>query len=139
MPDPFDLDRFVQAQQGVHERVCAELRSGRKQSHWMWFVFPQIAGLGQSAMSRLYAISSKEEAAAYLDHEVLGARLRECTRLVNAVEGRSIRAIFGSPDDMKFHSCMSLFASVAPHEPLFREALQKYFGGELDPETVTRL
>ena len=137
--DPFDLQRFVDAQAPVYERVITELREGRKRSHWMWFVFPQIAGLGSSPMAQRYAISSRAEAAAYLAHPVLGPRLIECTRLVTATEGRSIHDIFGSPDDMKFHSSMTLFAEAAPGEEDFRAALDKYFGGESDPATLARL
>ena len=126
MSDPFDLQRFVEAQDPVYSRVVSELRSGRKTSHWMWFVFPQMRGLGQSAMATKYGISGPDEAAAYLRHAVLGARLRECTGLVNQIEGSSIDDIFGSPDNMKFHSCMTLFESVATeqsHKDLFRAAL----------------
>jgi len=140
MQDRFDLQRFVSAQQGVYEQARAELREGMKRSHWMWFVFPQVRGLGSSAMSRRYAIASLEEAAAYLEHPVLGPRLRECTALVLQAEGRSIDRIFGSPDDMKFRSCMTLFdrADRAP-ERIFGAALQKYFGGATDPQTLERL
>src|SRR5574338_913021 len=106
--DPFDLQRFVDAQAPVYDRVRAELRRGRKQSHWMWFIFPQIASLGHSPMAQRYAISSLEEVKAYLEHPVLGARLRECTRLILAVEGRSARGILGPPDDMKLRSCLTL-------------------------------
>jgi uncharacterized protein (DUF1810 family) len=137
--DPFDLQRFVDAQAPVYERVITELREGRKRSHWMWFVFPQIAGLGSSPMAQRYAISSRAEAAAYLAHPVLGPRLIECTRLVTATEGRSIHDILGSPDDMKFHSSMTLFAVAAPNSADFRAALDKYFGGESDPATLARL
>ena len=140
MSDRFDLQRFVAAQQGVYEQAKRELRDGLKQSHWMWFVFPQIQGLGFSAMSRRYAISSVAEAAAYLEHPVLGPRLRECTRLVLQAEGRSIHQIFGSPDDMKFRSCMTLF-DRADRDPerLFAAALRKFFGGAPDPHTLERL
>jgi len=139
MDDPYDLQRFVAAQAPVYQQVCAELRAGRKATHWMWFVFPQIEGLGRSATARKYAISSREEATAYLRHPVLGARLRECTRLVNQVEGRSIHEIFGSPDDLKFHSSMTLFARLASDNADFKHALRKYFGGEEDPTTLDRL
>jgi uncharacterized protein (DUF1810 family) len=139
MDDPHNLQRFVDAQQPVLSRVEAELRAGRKASHWMWFVFPQVSGLGYSATSRKFAIASRAEAEAYLLHPVLGARLRDCTRLVNAVQGRSAREIFGSPDDQKFHSCMTLFAAVAPDPAIFAEALQKYFAGARDPQTLARL
>jgi uncharacterized protein (DUF1810 family) len=137
--DPFDLQRFVAAQAPVYERVRAELKNGRKHSHWMWFIFPQIAGLGHSAMAQRYAISSLGEAEAYLKHPVLGARLRECTRLVLQVDGRSANEILGSPDDMKFHSCLTLFARAAPDEELFNAALDKYFDGRDDALTITRL
>jgi uncharacterized protein (DUF1810 family) len=111
--DPYSLQRFLDAQAPVYERVLGELRAGRKRSHWMWFVFPQIAGLGQSEMARRYAISSLAEAKTYREHPVLGARLRDCTALVNQVDGRSIDEIFGYPDDLKFHSSMTLFARAA--------------------------
>jgi uncharacterized protein (DUF1810 family) len=137
--DPYDLERFIQAQDPVYDEVCAELRNGRKQSHWMWFIFPQLRGLGHSPMAVTYGISSREEAEAYLKHPVLGPRLRECTRLVNLIEGRSIHQILGYPDDLKFKSSMSLFASIAPDEHVFKEALQKYFGGKLDRLTLERL
>ena len=139
MNDPHDLRRFVDAQKSVYERVCKELRNGRKETHWMWFIFPQLRGLGQSATALRYGIASKEEAEEYLKHPVLGPRLRECTRLVNFVEGRSISEILGYPDDLKFRSSMSLFASVAPDNQIFKEALRKYFGGEMDPLTLQRL
>ena len=137
--DPFDLQRFVAAQAPVYERVQAELRNGRKHSHWMWFIFPQIAGLGHSAMAQRYAISSLAEAEAYLRHPVLGARLRECTRLVVAVDGKSAHEILGSPDDMKFHSCMTLFTRVAREEEMFNAALEKYFDGRDDALTLARI
>ena len=137
--DPFDLQRFVDAQAAVYERVRAELKNGRKQSHWMWFIFPQIAGLGHSAMAQRYAISSLDDAKAYLANPVLGPRLRECTRLVLQVVGKSALQILGSPDDMKFRSCMTLFARAAPEEALFRTALEKYFDGVEDSQTLTRL
>jgi uncharacterized protein (DUF1810 family) len=135
----YDLERFVDAQRPVYEDARAELRRGRKQSHWMWFIFPQIEGLGRSETARTYAISSREEAEAYLEHPVLGARLRECTRLVNLVEGRSAEEIFGRPDDLKFRSSMTLFAHAASENQVFTEALQKYFGGAFDPLTLERL
>ena len=137
--DPFDLQRFVEAQAAVYERVRAELKNGRKQSHWMWFIFPQIAGLGHSAMAQRYAISSLDNAKAYLANPVLGPRLRECTSLVLQVVGKSALQILGSPDDMKFRSCMTLFARAAPEEALFRTALEKYFDGVEDSQTLTRL
>lgn len=137
--DQFLLRRFVEAQQSVYGQVVAELRAGRKTSHWMWFIFPQVAGLGHSSMAERYAISSPEEARAYLEHPVLGPRLRECTGWVTRVEGRRIEEIFGHPDDLKFRSSMTLFASVAPDSRIFREALEKYFEGEPDPLTLERL
>ncbi len=139
MPDQFDLQRFVDAQQPIYEQVLAELRAGRKRSHWMWFIFPQIKGLGHSAMARKFAISSLAEARAYLDHALLGPRLRECSLLVAAVNGRSIDAIFGYPDDLKFHSSMTLFATAATDDQIFKDCLRKYFTGQSDPETMTLL
>jgi uncharacterized protein (DUF1810 family) len=136
MSDPFDLTRFVDAQASTYETALAELRAGRKRSHWMWFVFPQVAGLGSSPMAQRYAISGLEEARAYLDHPLLGPRLRACTAAVNAVEGRSAHEIFGGPDDLKFRSSLTLFAAAAPDEPLFRLALEKYFDGAPDPRTL---
>jgi uncharacterized protein (DUF1810 family) len=121
------------------ERVLAELRSGCKTSHWMWFVFPQIQGLGHSSMARQFAIASRAEAEAYLDHPVLGPRLRECTRLVCAVADRGIDEILGYPDDLKFRSCMTLFAHATTDNRIFRDALARYFGGEEDPLTLDRL
>jgi uncharacterized protein (DUF1810 family) len=134
MDDPYDLQRFVAAQRTHYDAAREELRQGRKRSHWMWFIFPQIAGLGASAMSQKYAIASRDEATAYLAHAVLGPRLRECTQLVNAVQGRSALQIFGSPDDVKFRSSMT-----TPDNAVFRVALDKYFAGEADPATIERL
>ncbi|MES2341649.1 MAG: DUF1810 domain-containing protein [Pseudomonadota bacterium] len=139
MVDPFDLTRFVQAQAPVIETVLAELKQGRKQTHWMWFVFPQVAGLGRSPTAQFFAISGLAEARAYLAHPILGPRLLACTALVNAVEGHSAHQIFGSPDDQKFRSSMTLFAEAADEPEVFRTALAKYFGGEADPETSRRL
>ena len=139
MHDLHHLQRFVDAQNSVYERVCSELRKGRKQSHWIWFIFPQIKGLGSSATAARFAISSREEAAAYLEHPILGPRLRECTRLVTLVEGRSLNQIFGSPDDLKFRSSMTLFAQVAADNQIFLDALEKYCGGEFDGLTLDRL
>lgn len=119
------LQRFVDAQDPVYGRVCAELRRGRKETHWMWFVFPQMKGLGHSAMAARYGISSQAEAEAYLKHPILGSRLRECTRLVNEIEARSIDEIFGYPDNLKFRSCMKLFASATPDNAVFLQALEK--------------
>lgn len=139
MSEPHDLQRFVVAQDRVYAAVCGELRRGRKASHWMWFIFPQIAGLGRSDTARFYAIADRDEALAYLAHPVLGPRLRECTALVNQVDGHTIHAIFGSPDDLKFHSSMTLFHEVATDKTVFRAALDKYFGGRPDPATLARL
>ena len=139
MNDPRNLERFVEAQNRVYDRVCAELRAGQKTGHWMWFIFPQLRGLGRSHMAYEYAISSREEAVAYLQHPILGGRLRVCTRLVNSVQGRSISQIFGYPDDLKFRSSMSLFANVAPQDEVFKQALEKYFNGESDPLTLQLL
>jgi len=135
MTDPFDLKRFVRAQDPVYRDIQEELTRGRKQSHWMWFVFPQVAGLGFSAMSQRYAIASRAEAKAYLAHPILGPRLIECTRLVLAVEGRTINAILGAPDDAKFRSSMTLFDAVSD-QPVFDEALARYFSGERDGATL---
>jgi uncharacterized protein (DUF1810 family) len=139
MSDPYNLQRFVDAQRSVYETVCAELRAGRKRSHWMWFIFPQIEGLGSSEMAHRFAISSLKEAKAYLEHPVLGARLRECSRLVADVDGRSVEEVFGYPDDMKFRSSMTLFGQATPDNDVFVECLRKYFEGEADPSTLARL
>lgn len=137
--DRFQLQRFVDAQEPVYETVLGELRAGRKRGHWMWFIFPQIVGLGRSAMAQRFALSSLEEASAYLAHPVLGRRLRECAMLVAGISGRSITEIFGHPDDMKFRSSMTLFARAAPDEPIFATCLRRYFGGEPDPQTLANL
>jgi uncharacterized protein (DUF1810 family) len=137
--DRYGLQRFVDAQAAVFEQVCSELREGRKRSHWMWFIFPQIKGLGISPMAMRFAISSLAEARAYLDHAMLGPRLRECCEIVVGVAGRSVNEIFGYPDDLKFHSSMTLFAQAAVENRVFLDALEKYFGGELDRATVERL
>jgi uncharacterized protein (DUF1810 family) len=137
--DPYNLQRFVDAQNAVYEQVRRELRSGQKESHWMWFIFPQLRGLGHSEMASLYGISGRDEAKVYWEHPVLGPRLRECTELVNRVEGRSIGEIFGYPDDLKFRSSMTLFALSLSENQIFRDALEKYFGGEMDRVTAERL
>jgi uncharacterized protein (DUF1810 family) len=138
--DRFNLQRFVEAQAGVWGQVCAELQSGQKRSHWMWFVFPQIRGLGSSEMAVRYGISGAEEARAYLDHPVLGPRLQDCAGLVVGFEGKSVEEIFGYPDNLKFHSSMTLFAEVqGPSERVFHKALKKYFGGKTDQATLDRL
>jgi uncharacterized protein (DUF1810 family) len=132
----FDLDRFVRAQQPpAYDRVLAELRRGQKTGHWIWFIFPQVAGLGSSEMSRFYAITSLDEARAYLAHPVLGARLRECAGLVAAAHGRTAEQIFGSLDAMKVRSCMTLFHGAAPDEAVFRQVLDGFSGGVTDPAT----
>jgi uncharacterized protein (DUF1810 family) len=138
MSDPFDLQRFVGAQAPVYPRVVAELRHGQKQTHWIWFIFPQLAGLGFSPMAQRFALRSRDEALAYLGHSVLGPRLRECTALVNAVEGRTIRQILGSPDDLKFRSSMTLFGAVSS-DPEFADAVAKYYGGTPDQKTLELL
>ncbi len=151
--DRFDLQRFVTAQNPVYEEVRAELRNGRKRGHWIWFIFPQLRGLGHSQMATAFGIASRDEAEAYLNHPVLGARLSECTQLVNLVEERSITQILGYPDDLKFRSSMTLFARVASDNQVFpsgnqvfpsgnqafNDALEKYFGGEGDPLTLARI
>jgi uncharacterized protein (DUF1810 family) len=137
--DRYNLQRFLDAQSRVFEQVLSELRQGRKQSHWMWFIFPQIAGLGSSEMAQRFAISGRAEATAYLDHPTLGPRLTQCTELVNQVSGRTIEDIFGYPDDLKFRSSMTLFAAVAPAANPFQTALEKYFSGESDAATLARL
>ena len=139
MEDPYHLHRFIDAQNPVYEKVCSELRNGRKESHWMWFIFPQIRGLGNSPMATAFGISSREEAEAYLAHPVLGNRLRDCTLLVNEVEGRSAAQIFGYPDVLKFRSSMTLFASIVADNQLFTRALQKYFEGQPDRRTLEQL
>ena len=135
----FDLERFLDAQNPVFDEVLAELRLGCKEGHWMWFVFPQLTGLGHSWMSQKYGISSRTEAEAYLAHPILGSRLIECTRLVNLVEGRSIEEIFGDVDTLKFSSSMTLFAQVAGDSSVFADALRKYFAGRADRLTLDRL
>lgn len=139
MSDLFNLVRFIEAQDPVYARVCSELRQGRKVSHWMWFVFPQIEGLGRSGMARKFAISSLEEARAYLDHPVLGPRLRECTRLVCQISETPVQEIFGSPDDMKFRSCMTLFSRADCDDGIFQEALNRFFSGKPDELTLERI
>ncbi|HWX29412.1 MAG TPA: DUF1810 domain-containing protein [Steroidobacteraceae bacterium] len=137
--DPYDLQRFFDAQRSVYARAQAELRAGRKQSHWMWYIFPQISGLGRSATAQKYAILTLDEAGAYLNHPVLGSRLRECTRLVTSVNGAPIEDIFGYPDHLKFHSSMTLFAHAAGDDQPFLDALKKYFRCEFDAKTIERL
>ena len=137
--DPYNLGRFVHAQASVIDDVLTELEAGYKQSHWMWFIFPQIRGLGRSPVSIEYAISGRPEATAYLQHPVLGPRLKECTQLVLGLENRSAAEIFGSPDDMKFRSSMTLFSQVSIDDDIFQRALQKYFDGVADKLTLNLL
>jgi uncharacterized protein (DUF1810 family) len=134
--DPYDLDRFAQAQVGDYERALAEVRGGRKRSHWMWYVFPQYDGLGFSPTSQRYAIKSLAEARAYLGHPVLGPRLVEIAEAALGVEGRSATEIFGHPDDLKLRSCATLFACVSPSGSVFERLLDRYFRGERDPQTL---
>jgi len=137
--DPHDLQRFVSAQAPVYEQVCRELAAGRKTSHWMWFVFPQLRGLGRSATAQHYGIASADEALAYWQHPLLGPRLAQCTALVLAVPGKTLHEIFGSPDDLKFASSVTLFAHVAPEEPLFARAIGRCCGGHPDTGTLALL
>jgi uncharacterized protein (DUF1810 family) len=139
--EPYDLERFVTAQDdgGIYAHAVAELRRGSKASHWMWFVFPQIRGLGYSPMARLYAISGLAEARAYLAHPVLGSRLAECAGIVAGLSGRTAEQIFGGLDALKLRSSMTLFWRAGPDQPVFREVLEKYFDGEPDPATEQRI
>ena len=141
--DPYNLQRFINAQESTFDQARAELEMGQKRSHWMWSIFPQIKGLGSSPTAQRFAISSLEEGAAYLEHRVLGRRLEACTALVTAVQGKSVHDIFGYPDDLKFHSSMTLFAEVAEklgfQTPVFEEALTKSFGGKRDQGTLNQL
>lgn len=139
MPAPYALQRFVDAQQSQYQQALDELRAGRKRTHWMWFVFPQLQGLGHSAMAQRYAISGRDEALAYLQHPLLGARLRACTEAMLEHRSASAQRILGSPDDRKFHSCMTLFARTAPQPALFEEALRAFFDGRPDPASLARL
>jgi uncharacterized protein (DUF1810 family) len=139
MNDPLDLRRFLDAQNPVYDQVLTELRNGQKESHWIWFIFPQLRGLGHSPMATAFGIASRQEAEDYLAHPVLGQRLRECTNLVNLVEGRSIDQIFGYPDNLKFRSSMTLFAQIALDNKVFKDALQKHFAGQPDRLTLERL
>lgn len=137
--DPFNLARFVSAQEKVYPTVLAELRNGEKRSHWMWYIFPQIAGLGHSPTAQYYAIQSRDEAKHYLKHPILGPRLLECTAAVLSIKGRSAWEIFGSPDDLKLKSCMTLFAAVADPSSVFTQVLNVYFQGQSDQNTLRRL
>jgi uncharacterized protein (DUF1810 family) len=135
-PDPYNLTRFVLAQEADYDQALTEIRAGTKRSHWMWYVFPQFVGLGSSPTSVHYAIKSREEAEAYLAHPILGPRLVECADAALQIQGRSALQIFGSPDDMKLRSSATLFASVSPEDSVFRQILEKYFGGEQDARTL---
>lgn len=137
--DPHDLKRFVQAQVGIYEQALAEIQAGRKRSHWMWFIFPQLDGLGFSSMSRRYSIKSLKEADSYLRHPLLGPRLIESAGAALGVEGRSALDIFGSPDDMKLRSCATLFAQISPAGSVFHQLLDLYFGGQRDDQTLRLL
>jgi uncharacterized protein (DUF1810 family) len=136
MTDPYNLNRFVQAQEGAYQQALSEIRQGMKRSHWMWYIFPQLAGLGSSPTSRLYAISSAAEAGAYLAHPTLGPRLVQCAEALLAVRGRSAHEIFGSPDDLKLRSCATLFAHVSPSGSVFEKLLDALFGGAPDDRTL---
>lgn len=137
--DRYDLQRFVAAQERTYPHVLAEIRQGRKRTHWMWFIFPQMAGLGSSATAALYAIETRAEAAAYLAHPILGARLRECAGALLSLASASASDIFGFPDDLKLRSSMTLFASVSPPGSIFQQVLDRYFGGEGDQRTLRLL
>jgi uncharacterized protein (DUF1810 family) len=137
--DPFDLTRFTVAQEGIYDQVLSELRNGRKRSHWMWFIFPQINGLGHSPTAKRYAVKSEKEAREYLAHPILGARLVECATTVSNIEGRTASQIFGSPDDVKLRSSMTLFASITEPQSIFDLVLDKFFNGHQDPKTLTLL
>jgi uncharacterized protein (DUF1810 family) len=139
MAPDFNLERFVDAQHGIYDTALAELRAGHKRTHWMWFIFPQIEGLGHSAMAQRYAIRSADEAAAYLAHPVLGPRLRACAAAVASHHDRGVDEIFGHPDNLKFHSSMTLFADIAPDEAIFQTCLDQFFDGRADPATLERL
>lgn len=139
MRDTYDLQRFVDAQAPVYERVCAELRAGAKSSHWMWFIFPQLKELGFSSTARHYGIASREEARAYWTHPLLGPRLKQCSELVLAVQNKTAHQIFGSPDDLKLRSSMTLFEAVAPEEPVFGQVLDRYYDGARDDRTLALL
>ncbi|HTD05073.1 DUF1810 domain-containing protein [Undibacterium sp.] len=139
MPDPYHLQRFVDAQNTVYGEVTEELRRGQKRSHWMWFIFPQLKGLGRTETARYYGIASLEEARAYLNHPILGPRLLECTHLVLQIEGRNVHQILGSPDDLKLRSSLTLFAAAATENALFFDALDKFYDGEPDPLTAAEV
>lgn len=135
----YDLERFVEAQRPVFDEVCAELAAGRKRTHWMWFIFPQLKALGRSGMAKHFGLENREEAAAYFEHALLGPRLARCCELVLGVWGRTAHEIFGTPDDLKLRSCMTLFEVVAPQEPAFSQILDRFYGGERDELTLRLL
>ena len=139
LSDPYALDRFVEAQDFVYDQVCSDLRQGLKMTHWMWFIFPQLEGLSSSSTSRKFAISSLEEAVAYIEHPILGSRLRQCTELLNATPGRTIKRILGLTDSLKFQSCMTLFAKATNDCKIFEDALQQFYEGEQDQLTLEYL
>lgn len=139
MEDKYDLLRFLSAQEGCIETVLEELKRGQKTGHWMWYVFPQIKGLGRTSTAQFYAIKSEAEAIAFLDHPLLGQRLITCTKIINQHQNLSVEKIFGYPDYLKFRSCMTLFEKVAGHDSVFSKALAKYYGGEADPRTISIL
>jgi uncharacterized protein (DUF1810 family) len=135
----WELDRFVRAQEAVYEQALRELRAGKKEGHWMWFIFPQLQGLGSSATARFYAIASTGEARAYLDHPILGPRLRQCVRVLLEIEDLTASEILGFPDALKLRSCLTLFAAVAEDDRIFQDGLARYFGGETDPATLRHI
>jgi len=137
--DPFNLQRFVEAQNPVYDHVRLELQRGQKTGHWMWFIFPQIQGLGHSSMAEKYAVASLKEAQAYLEHSILGPRLVECTELMLQISGKTLAEILGYPDNFKFKSCMTLFNRANPRQDVFQKALKKFCGGEEDAKTIERL
>lgn len=139
MNDPFKLSRFVDAQRPVYSQVLEELRAGRKTSHWMWFVFPQVRGLGRSEMAEHYALSNEAEARAYLEHRLLGPRLKECVQALLRHDDRSALEILGSPDDLKLRSCLTVFVAVAPEAPVFQQALDRFYSGQADGRTLALL
>tara|TARA_Y100000815_G_scaffold156243_1_gene141965 strand:+ start:628 stop:1056 length:429 start_codon:yes stop_codon:yes gene_type:complete len=139
MKDPYDLERFIKAQDHSYETALNEIKNGRKQSHWMWYIFPQFKGLGQSATSKQYAIKSKEEAKAFFDHAILGPRLVEITNALLELKGLTAHAIFGSPDDLKLKSCMTLFTAIQEKNTCFQEVLDKYYDGKQDDKTLKLL
>ena len=139
LPDPFELARFVEAQRGTYERALSEVKSGQKQTHWMWYIFPQLRGLGRSSTAQYYGITGADEATAYLVHDVLGPRLLAMCEAALSIEGRTAAEIFGNPDDLKLRSCATLFANLPDTNSCFRKIIDRYFEGNMDPETVELL